>query len=81
VSWGRTVRVVFAVFINEEICVCADEGEAGGSEDYPHLRGEEENTLEDSKEDETADGKGEHLVSVFHTKYPLSNTVVLWIRI
>jgi hypothetical protein len=46
--------------INEELYVCADEGEAGGSEDYPHLQGEEENTLEDSKEDETADGKGEH---------------------
>jgi hypothetical protein len=63
VSWGRTVRVVFAVFIDEEICVCVDEGEAGGSEVYPHLQGEEENTLEDSKEDETADGKGDQFCS------------------
>jgi hypothetical protein len=51
--------------INEELCVCADEGEAGGSEDYPHLQGEEENTLEDSKEDETTEGKGEQFVPLF----------------
>jgi hypothetical protein len=51
--------------INEDICDCADEVEAGGSEDYPHLQGEEENTLEDSKEDETADGKGDQFVPLF----------------
>jgi hypothetical protein len=45
--------------------VCADEAEAGGSEDYPHLQGEEENTLEDSKEDETMEGKGDQFVPVF----------------
>jgi hypothetical protein len=62
--------VIFVPTVNNkqkkfEICICADEGEAGGSEDYPHLQGEEENTLEDSKEDETADGKGDPFVPLF----------------
>jgi hypothetical protein len=63
--------------------VCTDEVEAGGSEDYPHLQGEEENTLEDSKEDETADGKGSNFVPVFSipNSTVISFRIMLWIRI
>jgi hypothetical protein len=57
--------------------VCADEGEAGGSEDYPHLQGEEENTLEDSKEDETADGKGDQFVPVFQKSNSIFSSSVV----